>query len=110
MRSQVAQLIACLVQPQPGLQCSLAQRLVSPAQGEAVAHYIGDLRTLSEHSQQAEGKSTTARFIWGLLASFTGLANPGGDSRLNIGVLGSSQKGRAEQACFLRGLLAVTVG
>ena len=78
MRSQVAQLAACLLQPLPGLQCPLAQRLVSPTQGEAVAHYIGDLRTLSEHSQQPEGKSSTARFIWGMLANFTGLASPGG--------------------------------
>ncbi len=94
----MAQLVACLLQPLPGLQCSLAQRLVSPTQGEAVAHYIGDLRTLSEHSQQPECKSTTARFIWGLLATFTGLASPGGslqldegrDSRLNLGVLAAA--------------------
>ena len=81
----MAQLVACLLQPLPGLQCSLAQRLVSPVQGEAVTHYIGDLRTLSEHSQQPEGKSSTARFIWGLLANFTGLATPGGSLQSDEG-------------------------
>ena len=85
VRSQVAQLAGCLLQPLPGLQCPLAQRLLSPTQGEAVAHYIGDLRTLSEHSQQPEGKSSTARFIWGMLANFTGLASPGGSFQLDEG-------------------------
>ena len=71
MAARVADLVACIVDDEPGLTCPLAAGLVS-AFGPA-ERYVGVLRSPSRDSQDPDPavKGNLARFLWNHMASVT---------------------------------------
>ncbi|KAK1286999.1 Nicastrin [Acorus calamus] len=68
--SLVEELVQCLLTCNPGMECALVKKLISPA-STCPNHYVGVFLGAPSNSQYPEYADDTSRFVWNFLADRT---------------------------------------